>query len=102
MMTEDGLPSFEYTRNEPSNHPNKIKAYFENSSFRAQQEELSIFIKNFPVIRLDDLGSINRLLELLIKQNEVLGAKCQQNVVAVKDMFGKHEDLIRNNKSLQK
>jgi hypothetical protein len=65
-------------------------SYFQNSSFLAQQEELSMFIKSMPVIRIQEIHSINKLIEVLIRQNEVLGGKCQQNILTVKEMFSKH------------
>jgi hypothetical protein len=30
-----------------------------------------------------------------------LGSKCQQNILTVKEMYGKHEDLLRTNRQLQ-
>lgn len=65
-------------------------SYFQNSSFLAQQEELSMFIKSMPVIRIQEIHSINKLIEVLIRQNEALGGKCQQNILTVKEMFSKH------------
>lgn len=50
-----------------------------------------MFVKNMPIIRLEEVSSINKLIELLILQNEVLGKRCQQNVITVKEMFAKHE-----------
>lgn len=76
-------------------------AYFKNSSFLAQQEELATFIKNLPIINIEEISSINKLIDVLIKQNEVLAGKCQQNIVTVKEMFMKHDELIRLNRQLQ-
>lgn len=76
-------------------------AYFKNSSFLAQQEELATFIKNLPIINIEEIPSINKLIDVLIKQNEVLAGKCQQNIVTVKEMFMKHDELIRINRQLQ-
>ena len=50
---------------------------------------------------MEEIHSINKLIEILIKQNEALGGKCQQNVLTVKEMFSKHEELLRNNRELQ-
>ncbi len=60
-----------------------------------------MFVKNMPIIRLEEVSSINKLIELLILQNEVLGKRCQQNVITVKEMFAKHEELMRVNRELQ-
>ena len=60
-----------------------------------------MFIKNMPMIRMDEVHSINKLIEILIRQNEVLGGRCQQNVFTVKEMFAKHEELLRNNRDLE-
>ena len=94
--------SFQITRNERENSSNKLMSHFQNSNFLAQQEELSMFIKNMPIIRIEEVHSLNKLIELLIKQNQALGNKCQQNVLTVKEMFNKHEELIRVNHQLQK
>lgn len=31
----------------------------------------------------------------------MLGTKCQQNVYTIKEMYGKHEQLLKNNRQLQ-
>lgn len=54
-----------------------------------------------PLIRIEEVHSLNKLIELLIKQNEALGSKCQQNIITVKEMFNKHEELMRINRDLQ-
>ena len=53
-MFEDSRQTnrFEITRNEKENtNNNKLISYFQNSTFLAQQEELSTFIKNLPLIK---------------------------------------------------
>ena len=89
------------TRNEKEPGGNKLMFYFQNSTFLTQQEELALFIKNMPIIRIEELHSLNKLIEVLIRQNEALGRKCQQNVGTVKEMFSKHETLLRTNRQLQ-
>jgi hypothetical protein len=54
-----------------------------------------------PLIRIEEVHSLNKLIELLIKQNEALGSKCQQNIITVKEMFSKHDELMRINRDLQ-
>jgi hypothetical protein len=83
--------TFEITRNERESNSNKLRGYFEDSSFLAQQEELAAFIKGLPIIRIDDLKSINKLIEMLIKQNEMIGSKCQQNFITIKEFYAKHD-----------
>lgn len=87
----DKTNNYEITRNEKQNGGNRVNSYFKSYSFLAQQEELAMFVKNMPIIRLEEVSSINKLIELLILQNEVLGKRCQQNVITVKEMFAKHE-----------
>ena len=60
-----------------------------------------MFIKDLPVINIEEVQSLNQLIQLLIKQNQILGSKCQQNVYTVKDMFKKHEELLAKNRQLQ-
>jgi hypothetical protein len=67
-MIED-RSSYEITRNERENSSNKLMSHFQNSNFLAQQEELSMFIKNMPIIRIEEVNSLNKLIELLIRQN---------------------------------
>ena len=60
-----------------------------------------MFIKNMPIIKIQEISSLNKLIDILIKQNEALGGKCQHNVITVKEMFAKHEELLRKNRELQ-
>ena len=69
MFEDKSSNSFEVTRNEKENGGNRLMAHFQNSAFLAQQEELSMFIKNLPLIRIAEVHSLNRLIELLIRQN---------------------------------
>lgn len=42
----------DYATSGKENGNNRIKAYFESSSFLQQQYEIAMFIKNFPIIKV--------------------------------------------------
>ena len=50
---------------------------------------------------MDDLKSINKLIEMLIKQNEMIGSKCQQNFITIKEFYAKHDELIKRNRNTE-
>lgn len=31
----------------------------------------------------------------------MIGAKCQQNFLTIKELYGKHDEIIKNNRALQ-
>jgi hypothetical protein len=80
----------------------KLHQYFASTEYLSSQEELSIFIENFPIIDIESSHkSINEILPLLIRQNELLGKKCQSQVLLIKESFAKHEAINKQNKKLK-
>lgn len=68
----------------------KLNQYFD-SNYAKLQEEISLFIKGFPVIRLDGLASINDLIGQLIRQNSILAGRFRDQLGQIKEIYRKNE-----------
>lgn len=75
----------------------KLSQYFD-SNYAKLQEEISLFIKGFPIIQMNGLGSINELIAQLIRQNGMLAGRFRDQLVQIKEMYRKndhHEQEIK-------
>jgi hypothetical protein len=68
----------------------KLSQYFD-SNYAKLQEEIGLFIKGFPTIQLNGLGSINDLIAQLIRQNSMLAGRFREQLGQIKETYRRNE-----------